>query len=258
MRRATGRTSRSSACGPPKAASYRFNFHASDARQAVGHTIVVAPTGGGKTTLMCHLAAHVLRIPNANVVLLDRDRGAEVFVAAAGGRYVRFGAMEEAVGESVDDGVMNAKLNPLQLPDTPANREFLESWIASLMQTPPSGRERQAIRRGIDISYDMLPPQLRSLRDIHRAAFAVDSNARREIGQWCGADHNGEVFNAPEDTSDMEGRLIGFDCTHIFDRKELASPVVSYLIHKIWSRSRASAQPTMIYIDETAADAGAR
>ena len=112
-------------------------------------------------------------------------------------------------------------------------------------------RERKAIARAVDVAYDYLPRERRSLRAVYRGAFARDSRARVELARWCGDDHQGEIFNAPVDSSQAQGRLVAYDCTHAFDRPELASPLVGYLIHQIWSRSRAKAEPTMVYVDET-------
>ena len=105
---------------------FRFTFHCSGENEELGHMFIVAPAGAGETSLLCHLTAHVLTLPDAQCVLFDRDCGTEVFTAVAGGRYVRFEAMEDEDSDAALDAAdLTAKLNPFQLDDTPANREFL-------------------------------------------------------------------------------------------------------------------------------------
>ncbi len=54
------------------------------------------------------------------IVFFDKDRGAELFIRAIGGRY-------DLLRPGTPSG-----LNPLQLDDTPVNRQFLIDWLALL------------------------------------------------------------------------------------------------------------------------------
>ena len=231
---------------------YRFTFHCTDKDEELGHMFVVAPAGAGKTSFMCHLTSHVLSMSNTRCVLFDRDCGTEVFTAVAGGSYVRFEAMEtDSAENTLEEGDLTARVNPFHLENNEANREFLTRWIPTLMSSTPTEDDRESIARAGNIAYDYLPANMRSLRDVYRCAFPADSTVRRELARWTGNDPMGRIFNADSDSSDVNARLVAYDCTHAFDRKELASALVSYLIHRIWSRSRASATPTLVYIDET-------
>ncbi len=95
---------------------YYFNFHLRD----VGHTTIIGPTGAGKTVLMNFLCAQSAKF-NRRLFMFDKDRGAEIFVRAMGGAY------------NVIEPGERCAFNPLMLPDTMENRNFLVEWLQSLV-----------------------------------------------------------------------------------------------------------------------------
>jgi type IV secretion system protein VirB4 len=74
---------------------YQFQFHVSDKPAAVGHTLTIGPTGGGKTTLFSFLIAQSLRHPKLKAFFFDRNKGAEIFTLAAGGKYITMHGKEK-------------------------------------------------------------------------------------------------------------------------------------------------------------------
>ena len=221
---------------------YRFHWHVSEEPEAVPHCMVIAPTGSGKTTLLSFLTANTLTLHDSQVWLFDRFNGAEIFVRAAGGDYLRF------------EGDSAIRMNPLLLDDTQANRAFLRSWICSLIPeaTP---EDRDDVAELVRVAYDSLPPSRRSLAALYKGALRPGSAARHYLAQWVMPDQFGHVFNAPVDnaTEGLSSRLTAFDCTTVFDNPELAAPLISYLSHRIRALSAATARPSLVYIDETAA-----
>ncbi|TJV08272.1 MAG: type VI secretion protein, partial [Mesorhizobium sp.] len=103
--------------------AYYFNFHVDD----VGNFTVFGPTGWGKTVAMSFLLAQSMRVePRPRCVYFDKDRGAEIFVRALGGRY-----------EVLQPGVQTG-FAPLQLDDTPENRSFVDTLLQYLLK-PDNG-----------------------------------------------------------------------------------------------------------------------
>ena len=109
---------------------YFFNFHEGD----LGHFSVIGPSGSGKTVILNFLACQAQRFA-PRTVLFDKDRGAEIFIRAAGEVYSRL-----VPGEP-------SGLNPLQLPDTPINRAFVRDWLGVLLEAERR-RRGGADRRG--------------------------------------------------------------------------------------------------------------
>ena len=96
---------------------FYFSFHHSD----LGNTFICGPSGSGKTVVQNFLLSQAERL-GASYVFFDKDRGAEIFVRAAGGTYL-------TLRNGVPTGC--APLKALEL--TPVNLSFLGELIRKLV-----------------------------------------------------------------------------------------------------------------------------
>ena len=78
-------------------------------------------------------------------MFFDKDRGAEIFLRAMGGKY-----------DLIRPGVKTG-FNPLQLPDTPGNRRFLQQWAAKLVTSNGevlTAEDTATISSAVSANYD--------------------------------------------------------------------------------------------------------
>ena len=75
------------------ATPFRLDLHVGD----VGHTMIVGPTGAGKSVLLATLAAQWLRYAGAQIYLFDKDRSSRATVLGLGGDFFDLGE-EDALG----------------------------------------------------------------------------------------------------------------------------------------------------------------
>lgn len=146
------------------ATPFRLDLHAGD----VGHTMIVGPTGAGKSVLLATLAAQWRRYPNAQIYLFDKGRSARATVLGLGGDFFDLGE-EGALG-----------LQPLEhIGDEsergPQEKAWALDWIAGLI----SGAKPKfsAVEETIDdvtLSLDAIIDDL--------GALASDDKERRHIG----------------------------------------------------------------------------
>ena len=228
---------------------YQFQFHVSDAPTAVGHSLTIGPTGSGKTTLYSFLIAQSLRHPKLKAFFFDRNKGAEVFTLATGGKYITMNNKED----DKDDHILSFEthLNPLKMEDSKANREFLKEWfrIISGQSDPLSDEE---IARAISINFDYLQEKDRKLSNLLESCFSSNGKMRAELKKWVDEDQYGWMFNEDKDTLDLKSRLTTFDFTSVLDNKILAPSVISYILHRINHTTVSGGNPSLIMIDETA------
>ena len=129
------------------ATPFRLSLHVGD----VGHTIVVGPTGAGKSVLLAMLALQFRRYPNAQIVLFDKGRSARAATLAMGGVWyelgVEGGLAFQPLGAIDDDGGRLWALDWLcgvlaheRVTITPDVKETVWSALRSLASAPP--RER--------------------------------------------------------------------------------------------------------------------
>ena len=211
---------------------YNFNFHFSNLKEdntddkIAGHTLILGATGTGKTTLQCSLMAFTERF-NPFMFVLDLDRGMEIFLRVLGGSYF-------ALAEGEPTG-----LNPFQLPDTPANREFLYSLVAQCgadNEGNVTAEEEKQIQLAVDTTMDLDWEMRHFSHLLQQIPHDSDPNSLRiRLSRWCRSeggrfawclDNPRNLFN-PDDF----GR-IGFDLTDILkDNYPPTAPVLMYLFH---------------------------
>jgi len=230
---------------------YHFSLHASDpasadggSRQDTGHTFICGPTGSGKTVFVGFLIA-MLNRSRITQVVIDKDRGLEILVRALDGEYLR-----------LRNGTATG-FNPLQLPLTPANVEFLKSWLRLLVR-PPGGPEL-GVRQQADIDQALhgtlaLQPSARRLSRLIEFLDPTDpERLYARLARWC-ASTRGDyawVFDNSEDR--VVPRLgaqpiIGIDVTDFLDHELARAPVTLYLFHLV--RQMLDGRRLVCWMDE--------
>jgi len=221
------------------AGPYHFNFHHGD----LGNFTVIGPSGSGKTVVLGFLLAQAQRL-SPRTVYFDKDRGAEIFLRAIGGRY-------DVLRPGAPTG-----LNPLLLADEPGNRRFLSDWVAKLITAGGGGlgldvEDVAAIADAVDANFTQ-PPAYRRLRHFaelfrgQRRPSSTDLAAR--LAPWHSGGDYAWLFDNAADELDLEARTIGFDLTQILDDPAARTPTMMYLFHRV--EQRLDGAPTIIVIDE--------
>ena len=228
---------------------YQFQFHVSDKPVAVGHTMTIGPTGGGKTTLFSFLIAQSLRHPKLKAFFFDRNKGAEIFTLASGGKYITMQGKEKKANSTEQSFVTH--LNPLKMPDTVANRAFLRRWFA-IISGQTDVQSADEIARAVSVNYDYLGDNDRLLKNLWQSCFSSAGAMRPALKKWIDPLQYGDMFNESFDTLDLESRLTTFDFTDILQDEVLSPAVISYILHRINNTTVAGGNPSLIMIDETA------
>ena len=224
---------------------YQFQFHVSDKPAAVAHTLTIGPTGGGKTTLFSFLIAQSLRHPKLKAFFFDRNKGAEIFTLAVGGKYVTMQGKEKNETEFL------THLNPLKMPDTVANRAFLRRWFAMISEQGDAASADE-IARAVSVNFDYLSDKDRMLKNLWESCFSSNGKMRAALKKWVDPLQYGDIFNEVTDTLDLQSRLTTFDFTDILQDSTLAPAVISYILHRINNTTVSGGNPSLIMIDETA------
>ena len=215
------------------AGPYYFNFHQGD----LGNFTIIGPSGSGKTVVLNFLLAQARKF-RPRLVFFDKDRGAELFIRAIGGRY-----------DLLRPGTA-AGLNPLQLDDTPANRQFLIDWVSRLTDARAPDETAQ-IKEAIDSNFGQERPlrRLRHLAQLFRGGHrphAADLWSR--LRPWWGDGEHAWLFDNAEDLTDLTAEAVGFDMTQILDDPVVRTPAMMYLFQRV--EERLDGSPAIIVVDE--------
>jgi type IV secretion system protein VirB4 len=215
------------------AGPYFFNFHHHD----LGNFTIIGPSGSGKTVVLNFLLAQSRKF-RPRIVFFDKDRGAELFIRAMGGQYDR-----------LRPGAASG-LNPLQLADTPANRQFLTEWL-SLLVGGFSPEESELVSDAIDANFGQLVShrRLRHLVELFRGGsrpHAGDLYSR--MRPWWGEGERAWLFDNEADLTDLSAETVGFDMTAILDDPLARTPALFYFFHRV--EERLDGTPAIIVVDE--------
>ena len=215
------------------AGPYHFNFHQGD----LGNFTVIGPSGSGKTVVLNFLLAQARKL-DPRIIFFDKDRGAELFIRAIGGRY-----------DQLRPGQASG-LNPLQLEDTPANRGFLVDWLSQLAGGADL-EELEQIRDAVSASYDQPPAhrRLRHLVELFRGGHRPHAgDLWSRLRPWWGHGERAWLFDNAEDLTNLSVRTVGFDMTVLLDDPAVRTPAMMYLFHRV--EERLDGSPAIIVVDE--------
>jgi len=100
---------------------FRLNLHVGD----VGHTLMLGPTGAGKSTALALIAAQFRRYEGATVFAFDKGNSLEALTRAVGGRHYNI------AGDADDSDLC---FSPLAQLDRPGELGWAADWLGILLE----------------------------------------------------------------------------------------------------------------------------
>jgi type IV secretion system protein TrbE len=215
---------------------FRFSLHVGD----VGHTLVVGPTGAGKSVLLALMSLQFRRYPESQIFAFDFGGSIRAAAIAMGGDWHDLGGA--LAGESSE----YVSLQPLARIDDVAERGWAADWISSILtreriEVTPEAKEHLWSALS---SLASAPVEERTLTGL---SVLLQSNVLKRAPQpYC--------IGGPYDRLlDAEGERLGESSVQVFETDGLigtavAPAVLAYLFHRI--EARFDGRPTLLMIDE--------
>ncbi len=215
---------------------FRFSLHVGD----VGHTLIVGPTGAGKSVLLALMALQFRRYKNAQVFAFDFGGSIRAAALAMGGDWHDLG------GVSTDSSTDSVSLQPFARIHTTVERAWAADWIVAILT-----------REGVPITPEVKEHIWTALTSLASAPIE-----ERTITGLCVLLQSNDLKQAlrPYCVGGAWGRLLDAEIEHLgtatvqaFETEgligtEAAPAVLSYLFHRI--EDRLDGSPTLLIIDE--------
>ncbi len=215
---------------------FRLVTHVGD----VGHTLVVGPTGAGKSVLLALIAMQFRRYCGARITIFDKGGSARAAVLGMGGNWFDLGAARQ--------GVKNAlAFQPLADIDAPASLSFAQSWVLGLLAqegvsiTPEVKEALWSALRNLAAA----PRQERTLTGL--AALLQRGDLRGALQPYTLEGPHGRLFDADEDSLRLSS-VQCFEMEELMHEAEAVPPTLSYLFHRLQQQFDGS--PALLILDE--------
>ncbi|HBM17418.1 MAG TPA: hypothetical protein DD381_13910 [Lentisphaeria bacterium] len=214
---------------------YRFNLHVDD----VGHTMIIGPTGTGKTTLMGLIMAQHRKYPNSQVFVFDKDNSNKPLILAIDGNYYDIGS----------DTKFNVNFAPLQYLNYAEEFEWGCTFIEELCELQKivlNGEKKELIRHTLE-TLKSSDPKFWKLSDF--ILSIQDTNIRSALKVYATDGIIGKILNQSSDNVETS-TLMGFEFGWLLSQKEdFYIPVINYLFRKL-HRSFKRNYPTLLILEE--------
>jgi type IV secretion system protein TrbE len=215
---------------------FRFSLHVGD----VGHTLVVGPTGAGKSVLLALMALQFRRYPNSQIFAFDFGGSIRAAALAMKGDWHDLGG---ALSDSASEPVA---LQPLAMIDDTAERGWAAEWIAAILarekiDMTPEAKEHLWSALS---SLASAPIGERTLTGL--SVLLQSQSLKRALQPYCLGGPFGRLLDA-------EAERLGSAPVQVFETEGLigtgvAPAVLSFLFHRI--EGQLDGRPTLLIIDE--------
>ena len=235
------------------ATPFRFSLHVGD----VGHTLVVGPTGAGKSVLLAMMALQFRRYENNQVFAFDFGGSIRAAMLAMGGDWHNLGDNASSGQGPVDqlarltladlsDDVYDVSLQPLARIHHTPERAWATDWVVDILLregVPVTPQVKEHLWSALT-SLASAPVQERTLTGL--AVLLQSSPLKQALRPYCIGGPYGRLLDA-------EHERLGEASVQAFETDGLigtgaAPAVLAYLFHRI--EQRLDGRPSLLIIDE--------
>lgn len=213
---------------------FRLNLHAGD----TGHTLVIGPTGAGKSVLIATLIAQWMRYEKAQVFVFDTGRSCRAMVLGLGGAF--FDPDAEGAGPAPG-------FQPLAAIDQSQARAWAEGWLCDLIAgegvtlTPEL---RLELGRAMSV-LAARPIRERTLSLL--AAFVQDAALRGALQPFTHAGSLGGLLDQDRDAR-SDADVMAFEVGALLRQPRAARSVLPVIFRSLVARF--DGRPSLLVLDE--------
>jgi len=210
---------------------FRLVTHIGD----VGHTLIVGPTGAGKSVLLSLLALQFRRYPNAQITMFDKGGSARAAVLGMGGNYFDLGS-EGAIA-----------FQPLANIDLVSERSFAQGWLLDIFA-----------QEGVEITPDTKDAVWSALSNLAGAPTAERTltglatllqvnELRQALQPFTLEGPYGRLLDSDSDRLTL-GDVQCFEMEELMHETGAVLPVLTYLFHRL--EAGFDGRPALLILDE--------
>ena len=212
---------------------FRLNLHVGD----VGHTLVVGPTGAGKSVQLNLITSSFRKYKDARVFMFDKGSSSMVLTKGVGGNFFDLG-----------NETNHLSFQPLANIDDDKERQWAQEWLCDFLRqenvtVTPNHKKLLWDALGSVASYD--EKHFRRMTTLVNAVQSVELKTALEPLTVAGA--YGDIFDSDVDTLQLSSWQT-FEMEKLMATPAIVSPTLMYIFHRI--EQSLTGAPTLIVLDE--------
>lgn len=227
-------------CQTSGSTPFRLALHIGD----VAHTMIVGPTGAGKSVLLNLIEAQFRGYKGAKVFIFDKGGSSRILTYAVGGEFF----------DLANEGANDLSFQPLSRIDEQNERMWALEWLLQIL-----------VQEGVTVNPDVkgkvwdalcsLASSPKEERTMTGFAMIVQSKEVKEailpfVGQSAFNLHGGaygRLFDNDYDSFSFASWQ-SFEMENLMKKKSAVMPVLNYIFHRI--EQQCNGDPTVIVLDE--------
>jgi type IV secretion system protein VirB4 len=210
---------------------FRLSTHVGD----VGHTLIVGPTGAGKSVLLALLVLQIRRYPKSKIFCFDKGGSVRATILGLGGAYYDLGS-EGAIA-----------FQPLAKLESDNDRAWAAEWIAGLFSHEKIDMTPE-VKETIWSALSSLRGAPAVERTLTGLSVLLQSNALRQaLHPYTLSGPYGRLLDADKDRLGT-GPIQAFEMESLMQGRGAVLPILTYLFHRLESQFDGSA--TWLILDE--------
>lgn len=211
---------------------FRLDLHQGD----VGHTLVIGPTGAGKSVLLNLLGVQWLRYPQSQVVFLDKGASSRAATLLTGGVWSDLGPATETVA-----------FQPLASLTERGEDVWAQGWLVDLLKGGGFDPDPEA-KAEIWSALAALKAAPESDRTLSLLTAAVqDRRVKAALLPFTVSGPFGKLFDSHVETI-KQANWRAFEFGDLINAKLALAPALSYLFHRL--EQGFTGAPTLLIMDE--------
>jgi type IV secretion system protein VirB4 len=211
---------------------FRLVLHQGD----VGHTLIIGPTGAGKSVLLNILMLQFRRYAGCRIHLFDLGGSARATILGLGGHYHRLGGEGTALA-----------FQPLARIDIQSEWVWAAEWIGQLL-THENVTATPEVKEAVWSALGSLASAPIEERTLTGLSVLLSSNALKQaLRPYTLAGPQGRLLDADHDSLSLDD-VQGFEMEELIHSPQALLPVLTFLFHRL--EQSFDGRPTLLILGE--------
>lgn len=216
---------------------FRLNLHVGE----VGHSMMIGPTGSGKSVHLCLIEAQFRKYKDAQVFIFDKGSSSKILTAGVGGNFYNLGSSDDR---------NTLSFQPLLRIDSLSERTWISEWLCDYL-TQENITVTPKIKKTVwNALCDMCTYKG---KDIHLRTMSTftttlqDEELREAFKPLTNEGAYGKIFDSSKENVEFSSWQ-AYEMGRLMEAKSIVGPTLMYLFHRI--EESLDGRPTIIVLDE--------